>query len=220
MKNNRYSISMRHALMLLVLLLGFPSWGYTAESDHEVVYEGVRYRIDMSLKSAIVVGSSNKYIENVVIPSRIRYGSYNTYPVLDIGNYAFDRCTRLTSITIYNGVKIGNHAFSDCTSLTKVNIRPSIIGSEAFSGCTSLTSITIDNDVKIGSGAFKGCTSLTEVNIPYAKIIGDEAFSGCRGLTSVRIPKSVTSIGNATFSGCIYNHRTTKTNQKYPSVNL
>ena len=202
MKNNRYSISMRHALMLLVLLLGFPSWGYTAESDHEVVYEGVRYRIDMSLKSAIVVGSSNKYIENVVIPSRIRYGSYNTYPVLDIGNYAFDRCTRLTSITIYNGVKIGNHAFSDCTSLTKVNIRPSIIGSEAFSGCTSLTSITIDNDVKIGSGAFKGCTSLTEVNIPYAKIIGDEAFSGCRGLTSVRIPKSVTSIGNATFSGC------------------
>ena len=202
MKNNRYSISMRHALMLLVLLLGFPSWGYTAESDHEVVYEGVRYRIDMSLKSATVVGSSNKYIENVVIPSRIRYGSYNTYPVLDIGNYAFDGCTRLTSITIYNGVKIGNHAFSDCTSLTKVNIRPSIIGSEAFSGCTSLTSITIDNDVKIGSGAFKGCTSLTEVNIPYAKIIGDEAFSGCRGLTSVRIPKSVTSIGNATFSGC------------------
>lgn len=25
---------------------------------------------------------------------------------------------------------------------------------------------------------------------------------------------------NKTFNKCIYNHRTTKTNQKYPSVNL
>lgn len=28
------------------------------------------------------------------------------------------------------------------------------------------------------------------------------------------------SIGFVLFSKCIYNHRTTKTNQKYPSVNL
>ena len=36
----------------------------------------------------------------------------------------------------------------------------------------------------------------------------------------VIIGDSVTTIGNYAFSGCIYNHRTTKTNQKYPSVNL
>jgi len=28
------------------------------------------------------------------------------------------------------------------------------------------------------------------------------------------------SIGDGAFYNCIYNHRTTKTNQKYPSVNL
>ena len=50
--------------------------------------------------------------------------------------------------------------------------------------------------------------------------IGDNAFSYCKSLTSVTIPNSVTTIGDGAFSYCIYNHRTTKTNQKYPSVNL
>ena len=50
--------------------------------------------------------------------------------------------------------------------------------------------------------------------------IGNSAFRGCRSLTSVNIPNSVTTIGQAAFKYCIYNHRTTKTNQKYPSVNL
>ena len=50
--------------------------------------------------------------------------------------------------------------------------------------------------------------------------IGERAFSDCSGLTSINIPNSVTKIENGAFSECIYNHRTTKTNQKYPSVNL
>ena len=50
--------------------------------------------------------------------------------------------------------------------------------------------------------------------------IGHYAFYHCSNLTSVTIPNSVTSIGSSAFSSCIYNHRTTKTNQKYPSVNL
>ena len=50
--------------------------------------------------------------------------------------------------------------------------------------------------------------------------IGGSAFSGCSSLTSLTIPNSVTDIGSSAFYHCIYNHRTTKTNQKYPSVNL
>ena len=53
-----------------------------------------------------------------------------------------------------------------------------------------------------------------------ATTIGEYAFAGCSSLTSVTIPNSVTTIGSSAFCLCIYNHRTTKTNQKYPSVNL
>ena len=50
--------------------------------------------------------------------------------------------------------------------------------------------------------------------------IGNSAFQDCSTLTSITLPDGVRSIGVKAFSGCIYNHRTTKTNQKYPSVNL
>ena len=96
------------------------------------------------------------------------------------------------------------------------------IGEYAFIYCRSLTSVSISNSVTtIGWGAFIGCSSLTSVTIPNSvTTIGGNAFSNCRSLTSVTIPNSVTEIGNNTFGDCIYNHRTTKTNQKYPSVNL
>ena len=78
-----------------------------------------------------------------------------------------------------------------------------------------------DGVTTIGSSAFGNCFALTSVTIPNSvTTIGDDAFGGCFALTSVTIPNSVTTIGNYAFSSCIYNHRTTKTNQKYPSVNL
>ena len=92
----------------------------------------------------------------------------------------------------------------------------------AFGGCNSLTSINIPNSVTtIGNSAFNGCKSLISINIPNSvTTIGEYVFSDCDSLTSINIPNSVTTIGDSAFCECIYNHRTTKTNQKYPSVNL
>jgi len=78
-----------------------------------------------------------------------------------------------------------------------------------------------DGITTIGSRAFYTCSALISVTIPNSVTeIGDRAFEGCSALTSVTIPNSVTTIGEGAFVDCIYNHRTTKTNQKYPSVNL
>ncbi len=98
--------------------------------------------------------------ENIVIPAE-----YNGKSVTSIGNYAFYRCSSLTSITIPDSVtSIGDSAFSDCSSLTSITIPDSVtsIGDEAFSYCTSLTSITIPDSVtSIGVGAFEDCNNLT-----------------------------------------------------------
>ena len=145
--------------------------------------------------------------------------------VTNIGDWTFSRCTFLTKINIPDSVtNIGNHAFHDCKSLTSIKIPNSVtnIGDHAFYHCESLTKINIPNSVtNIGDEAFSWCNSLTSIKIPNSVTnIGDEVFKDCSSLTSIKIPNSVTNIGNYAFHGCIYNHRTTKTNQKYPSVNL
>jgi len=161
----------------------------------------------------------------ITIPSTL-----GGYPVTDIGSWAFNRCTGLTSVTIPDGVtSIGSAAFYDCTSLTSVTIPESVtdIYWGAFTNCTSLTSVSIpDSVINIEGEAFYGCTSLTSVNIPDSItgitffMFGDctsltsvtipdgitfidvQAFACCTSLTSVTIPDGVTAIGGSAFMLC------------------
>ncbi len=62
--------------------------------------------------------------------------------------------------------RIGDYAFEGCTSLTSITIPNSVtsIGDSAFEGCTGLTSITIPNSVtSIGDSAFEYCNNLISV---------------------------------------------------------
>jgi hypothetical protein len=151
--------------------------------------------------------------------------------VKTIGRYAFENCSKLTSVTICNSVEtIGEGAFAVCESLTEVTIGNSVtaIGEIAFYKCSKLISVTIGNSVKtigveafsycigltgtltipnsvetIEGGAFAVCESLTEVTIGNSVTSIEEwAFSGCSGLTSVTIGNSVKTIGWAAFCDC------------------
>ena len=61
-----------------------------------------------------------------------------------IGNYAFEECTGLTSVTIPNSVtSIGDLAFSECSGLTFVTIPNSVtsIGGCAFAYCENIENV-------------------------------------------------------------------------------
>jgi hypothetical protein len=127
--------------------------------------------------------------------------------VTTISNFAFYKCTELTSIAIPQSVtKIGSYAFEGCTSLPSVTIPKSVteIGVHAFYGCKNLSSITIPYGVTtIEVSTFAGCRSLTSFIIPNSvTTIKEAAFNACEGLTSISIPNSVISIGSFSFSGC------------------
>lgn len=152
--------------------------------------------------------------------------------LVSIGTGAFANCKSLTSVDMPNTVTtLENGTYQNCTNLKDVKLSDNLkrIGTEndhysgnSFEGCQNLASIDIPASVSwINSFSFKNCANLKTVTFHEGlQVIGGKSFQGCSSLVSVSIPKSVTSIGDESFEYCIYNHRTTKTNQKYPSVNL
>ena len=156
-------------------------------------------------------------LENQVInshkwePEKVKSITLNH--VYAIGSYAFERCSRLASITIPNSVtSIGDGAFQSCTRLASVTIGNSVtnLSSSAFSNCTALKSVTINSNAILSKNysssnslkSFFG-TQVTDYTIGNdVTSIGDWAFYSCNMLASVTIPNSVTSIGQYAFSSC------------------
>ena len=138
----------------------------------------------------------------------VRYGENHYTSKNDkLGDYVFEGCSGLTSLTIPSSVtSIGDWAFSYCSELTSLTLPSSVteIGYHAFYGCSGLTSLAIPSGItSIGDWAFYGCSGLTSLTIPSGVTsIGNYAFYGCSGLTSLIIPSGVTVIGEGAFRGC------------------
>lgn len=72
--------------------------------------------------------------------------------IQNIGDDAFDKCARLTSVSIASAVtSIGDSAFKSCTSLKSVTIPQGVleIGHGAFSYCANLSTNTVPNSVEV-----------------------------------------------------------------------
>ena len=150
---------------------------------------------------------NGKEIKDLVIPNNMNF----------IGEFAFEGCSGLTSVTIPNNVtSIGKGAFWDCSSLTSIKVESGNSVYDSRNNCNAIiethsnslilgckNTIIPDGVTSIGVGAFYGCSDLGSINIPNSVTsIGSVAFHGCSGLTSVTIPDGVTVIPECAFEGC------------------
>jgi hypothetical protein len=204
----------RHLLLLITVVL----FSVVSVLAQDCDYSGTTGELQWCLKNGILTISGNG-----AMPDYYSYPDFEPAPwyeykesidtivieieVTSIGDFAFNDCPNLTSITIPNSVTtIGISVFSYCTALTAITIPDGIttIGYEFFAYCTSLTSITIPSSVTtIGISAFYYCTSLTSVTILNGiTTIDAGAFGECTSLPSITIPSSVTNIENSAFYSC------------------
>ncbi len=128
---------------------------------------------------------------------KIGYGGYveTTYFVPE----------NLSSVTVL-GYSVADYAFSKCTMVTSLTIDSSVvnIGVGAFSGCQNLSNLIIGNGVKtIGQSAFSGCSSLESVTIPdNVTELGHYIFHNCTSLKNVIIGSGISEIYPSTFEEC------------------
>ena len=174
--------------------------------------QGVKYTLNADGKTYSVSGYTDACTGDVTIPS-----SVNGCSVTSIGDYAFDNCFGLASITIPNSVtSIGFGAFIDCSGLTSITIPNSVfvIADRAFYYCTSLTSVTIPNSVtSIGNSVFSACTALSSMVVDSGNpsydsrnncnaLIETSSNTLIAGCMNTTIPNSVTSIGGDALYKC------------------
>ena len=116
--------------------------------------------------------STNGVLFNKAQATLVQYpggvaGAYSIpHGIACIGDYAFDFCYSLSSITIPGSVtNIGSNAFFNCSSLASVMISNGVknIGADAFFDCPLITLTLPASITNLGEDAFQGCTVLTNV---------------------------------------------------------
>jgi len=127
------------------------------------------------------------------------------FPVTQIGAYAFENCTGITSVSFPDSItNINDFAFYGCRALQSVTLsnQLKIIEACAFRDCVSLASFHMPDAVTgLGSSVFWGCSLLSDVTLSnHLSSIPINTFLSCSALLEILIPQSVIQIGRFAFS--------------------
>ena len=153
------------------------------------------------------------FAHNLYLNNQLVYELDIPYSVNRIGNYIFNGCTSLTSVSIPNSViSIGDDAFSGCTNLSSVMIGKSVksIGKEVFANCNNLTDIisSIEEPYNINNNCFSGISKLNAtLYIPkgtkeaYQAVTGWDFVNIDDGLVYYQLTLTGNEGGTITYNG-------------------
>lgn len=161
-----------HILVVLAALLLVPafSWADVLNVGDVFTSNGIKYCVISTNHSKVQVGGGtssantsvaiDKSTEGVVtIPSSVKGTDNHDYSVTAIGDWAFDGCSHITSVSFPNTIEsIGRWAFQGCYRVASMVLPSSLkkLDDGVFRNCSVLKSITIPSSViSLGMAAFQ-----------------------------------------------------------------
>ena len=155
------------------------------------------------------IGRNWTYSKNEAISTHIKSVNISDY-VTKIPDYAFYKCSGLTSVEFPNSVtSVGKHAFDRCSDITSIIIPPGVtsIGDEAFSNCFSLKKSAypdnLDNPFHYGiSVPYPAKNAITENGWIYNSEKSAIYFAPFTLEGEYTVDKTVKSIGTKAFMAC------------------
>lgn len=194
-------------LVVSMVIFAFP---LTAISSFAVTSGDFEYEvISEEDKTCAIIGYTGTAAD-LEIPQEI-----DGYSVTKIGDYAFEECTSLVSVTVPAGITvIGDGAFWDCTSLANINVSADNTAYTSVDGVLFSKDMTDLLQYPIGNAR-------TEYAIPDGVInVSNYLFWGCTTLKNLIIPDSVAVIGIDALWRCLSleNINVSADNKVYSSV--
>lgn len=199
------SLSILLAFLMVIFAFPFSAITSFAETSGDFEYEV----ISEEDKTCAIIGYTGTAAD-LEIPQDI-----DGYSVTKIGDYAFEECTSLVSVTVPAGITtIGDGAFWDCPSLTNINVSADNTTYTSVDGVLFSKDMTDLLQYPIGNAR-------TEYTIPDGVInVANYLFWGCTTLKTLTIPGSVAVIGIDALWRCLSleNINVSADNKVYSSV--
>ena len=183
---------------------------------------------NLIIKSNVVVGFNDEFVEEIVIPegvTKIANDAFKKYYGLkrivfpstlkSIGESAFEKCSSLETITLSENIEtLGDGVFKGCSGLKTADFSKSLIKQlpyECFDECKKLSKVLLPHTtVKVLNRCFTGCKNLTDIQFNEGLKVVEDSFYDCSSLKTLYIPTTVIHLEDISYRRNITTIKTTQ----------